>query len=70
MDNMIGEPQSDYDLLSDDFEEPDAPDWGAPATKDLQYRDEVTERLIAAMEEYLSFSTMRDLIRLISDSEV
>ena len=37
-----------------------------PFKSELQYKDEVAQKLIAAMEEYLSFSTTRDLIKLIA----
>jgi hypothetical protein len=33
---------------------------------ELAYKDEVVQRLLSAMEDYLTFSTARDLIRLIA----
>ena len=37
-----------------------------PFKSELQYKDEVAQKLLAAMEEYLSFSTARELIKLIA----
>jgi hypothetical protein len=35
---------------------------------DLQYKDEVVERLLTAIDEYLEFSTARELIKLIAET--
>lgn len=35
---------------------------------DLEYRDEVTAKLLEAMDEFLSFSTARELMKLIGEN--
>ena len=50
-------PQDDYDFRDIDPES-------------LQYKDEVVMKLIDALQEYLSFSTVRDLMRLIVDNQL
>lgn len=41
-------------------------DWNT--IDELQYKDEVTERLINTIEEYMSFSTTKDLLKLIANN--
>ncbi|HVI39169.1 MAG TPA: hypothetical protein VM577_00785 [Anaerovoracaceae bacterium] len=35
---------------------------------ELQYKDEVVTRLVETIEEYLSFSTARELIKLVAQN--
>jgi hypothetical protein len=46
--------------------------WGGPIDNQdtLRWKDEVTQNLIVALEEYMSFSSMRSLLKLIVDNQL
>lgn len=60
------------DLLTDMLATEDFPqdDWFEEPTdqESLQYKDEVVLKLIDALQEYLSFATTRDLLKIIVEN--
>ena len=66
-DNILKDPpMKTDDTIVDDFlniNETDKQDT-------LAYKDEVSLRVVAAIEEYLSFATMKDLVTLLANNEV
>ena len=74
-DNILKDPpmNRDDDDSNDCYDDvyDDSPNYDDQDEKDtLAYKDEVSLRVVAVLEEYLSFATMKDLIKLLVNNEV